>query len=68
MSEYDAPFTCVGAFDKRALFRDLSRLKGKKESLEKLYFNGKIDEYKRLMGAEYRPMGEKQLDIFAESA
>lgn len=68
LSEYDAPFTCVGAFDKRALFRDLSRLKGKKESLEKLYFNGTLDEYKKLMGAEYRPMGEKQLDLFADSA
>ncbi len=68
LSEYNSPFTCVGAFDKRALFRDLSRLKGKSEGLEKLYFNGTIDEYKRLMGAEYRPMGEKQLDIFAESA
>jgi hypothetical protein len=41
---------------------------GKKESLEKLYFNGTLDEYKKLMVAEYRPMGEKQLDLFADSA
>ena len=38
----------------------------KKESLEKLYFNGTLDDYKRLMGPEYRPMGEKQLDIFSD--
>ena len=66
LSEYNAPFTCVGAFDKRALFRDLSRLKGKMTNLEKLYFNGTMDDYKRLMGPEYRPMGEKQLDIFSD--
>ena len=53
LSEYNAPFTCVGAFDKRALFRDLSRLKGKRTNLEKLYFNGTLEEYKRLMGADY---------------
>ena len=37
-----------------------------KESLEKLYFNGTLDDYKRLMGPEYRPIGEKQLDIFSD--
>ena len=59
LSEYNAPFTCVGAFDKRALFRDLSRLKGKRTNLEKLYFNGTIEEYKRLMGADYAPEVEQ---------
>ena len=65
LSEYDAPFTCVATFDKRALFRDISRLKGKKEDLEKLYFNGTIDEYKRLMGREYKPIEKAvQLSLF----
>ena len=59
LSEYNAPFTCVGAFDKRALFRDLSRLKGKRTNLEKLYFNGTLEEYKRLMGADYAPKVEQ---------
>ena len=59
LSEYNAPFTCVGAFDKRALFRDLSRLKGKRTNLEKLYFNGTLEEYKRLMGADYAPRVEQ---------
>lgn len=65
LSEYSAPFTLLAQFDKTSIFGANS---GKIEGLEKLYFNGTIDEYKRLMGAEYRPMGEKQLDIFAESA
>lgn len=65
LSEYNSSYTCVGAFNKRALFRDLSRKKGKREKLEKLYFNGTIDDYKRLMGAEYRPIDEgKQIDLF----
>ena len=65
LSEYNSSYTCVSAFNKRALYRDLSRKKGKREKLEKLYFNGTMDEYKRLMGAEYRPLDEgKQLDIF----
>lgn len=59
LSEYDAPFTCVAAFDKKALFRDLSRLKGKKESLEKLYFNGTADEYRELMGRFYDDGAQK---------
>ena len=68
LSEYNAPFEAVATFDKAQNMAASVGSTGKKESLEKLYFNGTIDEYKRLMGAEYRPMGEKQLDIFAESA
>lgn len=68
LSEYDAPFNAVATFDKAQNMAASIGSTGKKESLEKLYFNGTLDEYKRLMGAEYRPMGEKQLDIFAESA
>ena len=68
LSEYEAPFNAVATFDKAQNMAASVGSTGKKESLEKLYFNGTLDEYKRLMGAEYRPMGEKQLDIFAESA
>ena len=68
LSEYEAPFESVATFDKAQNMAASVGSTGKKESLEKLYFNGTLDEYKRLMGAEYRPMGEKQLDIFAESA
>lgn len=68
LSEYDAPFDAVATFDKAQNMAASVGSTGKKESLEKLYFNGTLDEYKKLMGAEYRPMGEKQLDIFAESA
>ena len=68
LSEYNAPFEAVATFDKAQNMAASVSSTGKKESLEKLYFNGTIYEYKRLMGAEYRPMGEKQLDIFAESA
>ena len=55
LSEYDAPFNVIATFDKA---QKMSKVKtGKKESLEKLYFNGTLDDYKRLMGPEYRPMG-----------
>lgn len=65
LSEYNSSYTCVGAFNKRALLCKASRKNGKKEKLEKLYFNGTMDDYKRLMGAEYRPIDEgKQIDIF----
>ena len=65
LSEYESSYTCVGKFNKRALLCKASRKNGKREGLEKLYFNGTIDEYKRLMGAEYRPLDEgKQIDIF----
>jgi site-specific DNA-adenine methylase len=65
LSEYNSSYTCVMAFNKRALLCKASRKNGKKEKLEKLYFNGTIDDYKRLMGAEYRPLDEgKQIDIF----
>ena len=65
LSEYDAPFNVVATFDKE---QKMAARGGneKKESLEKLYFNGTLDDYKRLMGPEYRPMGEKQLDIFSD--
>jgi hypothetical protein len=39
---------------------------GKKESLEKLYFNGTLDEYKRLMGAEYADTTTKQMELFTK--
>ena len=39
---------------------------GKKEGLERLYFNGKIEDYKKLMGREYMPMEEKQTELFGE--
>ena len=63
LSEYDAPFDVVATFDKAQKMAVVNT--GKKESLEKLYFNGTMDDYKRLMGPEYRPMGEEQLDIFS---
>ncbi len=63
LSEYDAPFDVVATFDKSQKMASVGSTV-KKESLEKLYFNGTMDDYKRLMGPEYRPMGEKQLDIF----
>ena len=63
LSEYDAPFDVVATFDKAQKMSVVNT--GKKESLEKLYFNGTMDDYKRLMGPEYRPMGEEQLDIFS---
>lgn len=65
LSEYDAPFDVVATFDKAQKMTAVVNT-GKKESLEKLYFNGTLDDYKRLMGPEYRPMGEKQLDIFSD--
>ena len=66
LSEYDAPFNVVATFDKGMQFAASVGSTGKKESLEKLYFNGTMDDYKRLMGQEYRHMGEKQLDIFSD--
>ena len=68
LSEYDAPFNAVASFDKAQNMAASVGSTGKKESLEKLYFNGSMDEYRNLMGAEYRPMGERQLDLFAEPA
>ena len=65
LSEYDAPFNVIATFDKRQTMAAKVNT-GKKESLEKLYFNGTLDDYKRLMGPEYRPIGEKQLDIFSD--
>ena len=64
-SEYDAQFNVVATFDKAQNMAASVGSTGKKKSLEKLYFNGTLDDYKRLMGPEYRPMGEKQLDIFS---
>lgn len=63
LSEYNAPFNVIATFDKRPNMSTKGST-GMKESLEKLYFNGTLDDYKRLMGPEYRPMGEKQLEIF----
>ena len=56
MSEYSAPFTLVSQFDKASIFGANT---GKTKGLEKLYFNGTIDEYKRLMGADYAPKVEQ---------
>ena len=61
LSEYSAPFTLVAQFDKTSIFGSNT---GKIEGIEKLYFNGTLDEYKRLMGREYRPLEEKQLSLF----
>ena len=64
MSEYDAPFNAIATFDKVQNMAAVGST-GKRDGLEKLYFNGTIDDYKRLMGAEYRPLDEgKQIDIF----
>ena len=65
LSEYDAPFDVVATFDKAQKLAASVGSTVKKESLEKLYFNGTMDDYKRLMGPEYRPMGEKQFEIFS---
>ena len=64
LSEYDAPFTLVAQFDKCQKMAAAVGSTGKKEGLEKLYFNGTLDEYKHLMGREYRPLEEKQLSLF----
>ena len=65
LSEYDAPFNTIATFDKAQNMAASVGSSGKREGLEKLYFNGTMDDYKRLMGAEYRPIDEgKQLDIF----
>ena len=65
LSEYDAPFNTIATFDKAQNMAASVGSSGKRDGLEKLYFNGTMDDYKRLMGAEYRPIDEgKQLDIF----
>ena len=65
LSEYDAPFNTIATFDKAQYMAASVGSSGKREGLEKLYFNGTMDDYKRLMGAEYRPLDEgKQIDIF----
>ena len=58
LSEYDAPFTCVAEFDKAQM---MAAAVGSTKSTtkEKLYFNGTINEYKRLMGADYAPKVEQ---------
>ena len=58
LSEYDAPFTCVAEFEKRQLMA-ASVGSSKATTREKLYFNGTIEEYKRLMGADYAPKVEQ---------
>ena len=65
LSEYDAPFEVVAQFDKAQNMAASVGSTGKKEGLEKLYFNGTIDEYKRLMGREYKPIEkDAQLSLF----
>ena len=66
LSEYDAPFTVVSEFDKRRLFQAVSREKGNVCGLEKLYFNGTLEEYKALMGRFYASKNaeKSQLSLF----
>jgi len=59
LSEYNAPFTCVLEIDKCSKMNCTGSTK-KIECLEKLYFNGTIDEYKALMGREFQPIGLNQ--------
>ena len=67
LSEYNAPFNIVATFDKSQNMAASVWSTGKKKSLEKLYFNGTIDEYRRLMGNEYKPLEEdKQIELFIE--
>ena len=64
LSEYDAPFEVVAQFDKSQNMAGVGST-GKKEGLEKLYFNGTMDEYKMLMGREYKPIEkDAQLSLF----
>ena len=58
LSEYDAPFTCVAEFEKTQLMA-ASVGSSKATTREHLYFNGTIDEYKRIMGADYAPKVEQ---------
>ena len=64
LSEYDAPFTVVAKFDKAQNMAASVGSTGKKEGLERLYFNGTLEQYKQLMGREYKPIEEKQLELF----
>ena len=65
LSEYDAPFEVVAEFDKAQNMAASVGSTGKKEGLEKLFFNGTLDEYKGLMGMEYRPLHEQcQISMF----
>ena len=66
LSEYDSPFTCVGAFDKAQNMAASVGSTGKIEGLEKLFFNGTTEQYKELMGREYHPMKKdtEQMSLF----
>ena len=65
LSEYDAPFEVVAEFDKAQNMAASVGSTGKKQGLEKLFFNGTLDEYKGLMGMEYRPLHEQcQISMF----
>ena len=67
LSEYDAPFEAVAQFDKAQNMAANVGSTGKKEGLEKLYFNGSLEQYRELMGKEYKPLNdEKTLDLFGE--
>ena len=61
LSEYKAPFTVVAEFDKTSILGNNTK---KINALEKLYFNGTLEQYKQLMGREYKPIEEKQLELF----
>ena len=66
LSEYDAPFVAVAEFDKAQNMAAVGST-GKREGLEKLYFNGSLEQYRELMGKEYKPLNEeKTLDLFGE--
>ena len=54
LSEYDAPFTCVAAFEKTQLM-EASVGATKKTSKERLFYNGSPAEYRDLMGVDYAP-------------
>jgi site-specific DNA-adenine methylase len=67
LSEYDAPFTCVAEFEKTQLMA-ASVGSSKSTTKEKLYFNGTADEYRELMGREFKPFenGNGQMNLFSE--
>lgn len=51
MSEYHAPFTCVAEWPKRKKAGNRATMKDNAmgSCTERLYFNGTMDEYRKLM-------------------
>ena len=62
LSEYDAPFTCVAEFEKTQLMA-ANAGSSKTTTMEKLYFNGSVEEYRRLMGRFYDEK-DAQISLF----